>query len=61
MNVNYYKNTEESQKQETNSYKGKDGSTAMERSATNKLCQTTWIQVRCIFLQRFYDGIEKRI
>ena len=34
MNVNGYKNTEDTQKQ-TNIYLGKDGSTALERSVTN--------------------------
>ena len=34
MNVNGYINTEDTQKQ-TNIYKGKDGSTALERSVTN--------------------------
>ena len=34
MNVNGYKNTEDTQKQ-TNIYYGKDGSTALERSVTN--------------------------
>ena len=34
VNVNGYKNTEDTQKQ-TNIYSGKDGSTALERSVTN--------------------------
>ena len=35
MNVNSFKNTKDSQKQETHIYKAKDGSTALERSAQN--------------------------
>ena len=39
MNVNIYKNTEDTQtedtQKQTNMYKGKDGSSALERSVTN--------------------------
>jgi len=47
--------------EETNSYSGKHGSTALDRSVTNKLCQTSCIQVRCILIEGYFECIEKRM
>ena len=54
MNVNGYQNTDDTQKQ-TNVYKGKDGSTALERSVKNvTLGRNMTLQKWAIFIMGVY-------